>query len=714
MPIPFCFFRSFFAINLGWFGEKNALHLAVDDDALVISVFNDSCTRLETVQYPRGCSADACLLSTQQRVSYGKNGICDDAFTSSICGDVAKTDCTDCGTCGNDIATDTSDQYRAASLTFCVTGFLLFIPDIAASYIRTKLSAADYDATTSKRSLVLLIMVTILILEDVPQCTLQCLFVSELGWGTEPSSKAVTATSLTFSLLSLAWSTYNIARLCRKRKPSKHHVVAAQRGAQVGDGVIAIDGQPIANSNDATMALTLTANPQSCEATLPKMTEINNEGLGVTMVITRETRFEKWGIVFSPPRPDRQILIQEVLKQSVAARSGVYAGGSVIAIDGQPIAKLAGRVTTTMAKSTSLTMTLTLAANPQSCEATLLKMTEINNEGLGVTMVITRETRFEKWGIVFSPPRPDRQILIQEVLKQSVAARSGVYAGGSVIAIDGQPIAKLAGRVTTTMAKSTSLTMTLTLAANPQCRHGGGTNAVDNCVGQLKDGKENDAIKPVPSSLAMCDVSIIDVVPAVASIIVPPDFEDSRLVLTDNIHPIRPKPVHRGKPASTKAVCSGANATHAPTEANTDTPTESAADASTETLAKPAAETSTDTPTEPAAEGSSDTPAEPAVEASTETLVDPAAETSTDAHAEPAAEVNLNIGPAIIDIEGNSANKDMFKIIAETITEAPKAAKKKSKRKGKRSSRHMISLKIADTGGMMLNPLRASMSETST
>ena len=611
MPIPFCFFRSFFAINLGWFGEKNALHLAVDDDALVISVFNDSCTRLETVQYPRGCSADACLLSTQQRVSYGKNGICDDAFTSSICGDVAKTDCTDCGTCGNDIATDTSDQYRAASLTFCVTGFLLFIPDIAASYIRTKLSAADYDATTSKRSLVLLIMVTILILEDVPQCTLQCLFVSELGWGTEPSSKAVTATSLTFSLLSLAWSTYNIARLCRKRKPSKHHVVAAQRGAQVGDGVIAIDGQPIANSNDATMALTLTANPQSCEATLPKMTEINNEGLGVTMVITRETRFEKWGIVFSPPRPDRQILIQEVLKQSVAARSGVYAGGSVIAIDGQPIAKLAGRVTTTM-------------------------------------------------------------------------------------------------------AKSTSLTMTLTLAANPQCRHGGGTNAVDNCVGQLKDGKENDAIKPVPSSLAMCDVSIIDVVPAVASIIVPPDFEDSRLVLTDNIHPIRPKPVHRGKPASTKAVCSGANATHAPTEANTDTPTESAADASTETLAKPAAETSTDTPTEPAAEGSSDTPAEPAVEASTETLVDPAAETSTDAHAEPAAEVNLNIGPAIIDIEGNSANKDMFKIIAETITEAPKAAKKKSKRKGKRSSRHMISLKIADTGGMMLNPLRASMSETST
>ena len=74
---------------------------------------------------------------------------------------------------------------------------------------------------------------------------------------------------------------------------------------------------------------------------------------------------------------------------------------------------------------------------------------------------ITRQDSREKWGIVFARPRQDGTVLIQEVVRDSPAHRSGLSHGSAVLSIDGRSIDSLAGQVTATLMKHRSTTLTM-------------------------------------------------------------------------------------------------------------------------------------------------------------------------------------------------------------------------------------------------------------
>ena len=222
--------------------------------------------------------------------------------------------------------------------------------------------------------------------------------------------------------------------------------------------------------------------------------------------ITRRNSSELWGIVFEPPRQDGKVLIGEVVHDSPAHRSGLAQGSAVLSIDGHSIDSLVGQVTATLKANRGTTLTLKvqpllgksekeqasevekkakaaaekrikegkaakltakLAAEKQAKEekaATLLK--EANAEAMRTqrtqrVVKITRQNSREKWGIVFARPRQDGKVLIQEVVRDSPAHRSGLSHGSAVLSIDGRSIDSLAGQVTATLMKHRSTTLTM-------------------------------------------------------------------------------------------------------------------------------------------------------------------------------------------------------------------------------------------------------------
>ena len=103
-------------------------------------------------------------------------------------------------------ASDTGNDpeaVRIASIVFCITGLILWIPDLYAFYLRTERFDTDdaYDVKHHKR-FTSRVTLSVLLFEDIPQLALSSTFLYVVGFNQDK----IAATSFAFSLLSLGLS----------------------------------------------------------------------------------------------------------------------------------------------------------------------------------------------------------------------------------------------------------------------------------------------------------------------------------------------------------------------------------------------------------------------------------------------------------------------------------------------------------------------------
>ena len=95
-----------------------------------------------------------------------------------------------------------AEAVRSASLAFCVTGLLLWAPDLWAFCVRTSPDGHARRSTTRR------VTVLVVCAEDIPQLCLSSLYLDHLGFDLDP----VATTSFAFSLVSLLMSLERIWR----------------------------------------------------------------------------------------------------------------------------------------------------------------------------------------------------------------------------------------------------------------------------------------------------------------------------------------------------------------------------------------------------------------------------------------------------------------------------------------------------------------------